>query len=76
MSKASKKRNKAWSTYSEPTFLYKLTILTIKIKQIMKKILITLLGVFTLMSCSTEEITDTQEVNLNSYSNIYRGVPK
>ena len=31
----------------------------------MKKILITLLGVFTLMSCSTEEITDTQGANLN-----------
>ena len=55
MRKASKKRNKAWSTYSEPTFLHKLTILTIKIKQIMKKLLITLLGVFTLMSCSPED---------------------
>ena len=65
MRKASKKRNKAWETYSEPTFLHKLTILTIKIKQIMKKILITLLGVLTLMSCSTEEMTDTQGANLN-----------
>ena len=55
MSKASKKRNKAWGVYSEPTFLHKLTILTIKIKKIMKKLLIILLGVFTLMSCSPED---------------------
>jgi len=47
MRKASKKRNKAWETYSEPTFLHKLTILTIKIKQIMKKILLIILIGFT-----------------------------
>jgi hypothetical protein len=31
----------------------------------MKKVLITLAAVLTLMSCSREEMTDTQEVNLN-----------
>jgi hypothetical protein len=31
----------------------------------MKKVLITLAAVLTLMSCSKEEMTDTQEVNLN-----------
>lgn len=56
------KKDKAWRIHPEPSFLGKLEIFTIKLKQIMKKILLLILIGFTLGSCSTDStITEVEQ---------------